>query len=75
MANKNQRAKTNKPQATNVLETLKDIGGNTLNSFKDDLLVEGGKDFFGQFYGKTQKFSAEVSAGESLEYNEVFSGK
>lgn len=75
MADKNQKPKTGKPHQTNVLETLKDIGGNTLNSFKDDLLVEGGKDFFGQFYGRNHKYSAEVTPGESLEFNDVFSGK
>ena len=61
----------------NVLESLKDIGTGSVNSFKKDLLGGMPSDFmdqvFGQGYGK--KYSGEIIPGESLEFSQVLSGK
>ncbi len=73
---KNQKQKGQKRQAqTNTLESLKDIGASTAKSLKKDVLRSG--DFMDQIFGPRvpQKFSAEISAGESLEINEVLSGE
>ena len=60
----------------NVLESLKDIGGSSVDSFKNDLLGGMSNDFvnqvFGGGYGK--KYSGEISPGEALEFSEVMTG-
>jgi len=61
----------------NVLESLKDIGHSSVNSFKKDLLGGIPGDFMNQIlgtgYGK--KYSGEIIPGESLEFSEVISGQ
>jgi len=61
----------------NVLESLKDIGGGSARSLKTDLLKGTSEEFFRQFMGQKleKKFSGEIIPGETLELNEVFSGK
>lgn len=61
----------------NVLESLKDIGGGSTRSLKTDLLKGTSEEFFRQFMGQKleKKFSGEIIPGETLELNEVFSGK
>lgn len=73
------KAKDNKNQKTkNILESLKDIGGGTLDSFKNDLLTPQYEDLFGELLGQPQKgkkFSGELAPGEPLTINDVISGK
>jgi len=76
--------KTQKPKdpktvkSTNILETLRDIGGDTVDSFKRDVLSDTSKDIIEQVFGhypKTRKYSGEIAPGESLELKELYSGK
>lgn len=73
------KAKANKSQNTkNILESLKDIGTGSLDSFKNDLLTPQYEDFFGELLGSSQKnkkFSGELTPGESLSINDVITGK
>ena len=59
----------------NVIESLKDIGGGTINGLKSDVLRPN--DFMEQFFGppKMEKFSGEINPGEALEINDVYSGQ
>jgi len=59
----------------NVIESLKDIGGGTINGLKSDVLRPG--DFMEQLFGppKIEKYSGEINPGEALEINDVFSGE
>ena len=61
----------------NVLEALKDIGSGTSKSLKKDLLEGTSKDVLDQVFGfrEPKKYQAEMAPGESLEFDEVFSGK
>src|SRR3989344_8333408 len=62
----------------NVLEALKDIGGNTVQSLKRDLLQGTSKDFLKQLMGYEQtprKISGDIMPGESLEINKAYSGE
>jgi len=62
----------------NVLESLKDLGSHTSKTLKRDLLNPIPEDFFEQLLGtkpQEKKFSGDIVPGESLEFNEVFSGK
>lgn len=63
----------------NVLESLKDIGGNTTKTVANDLLKETGKDFLRQLLGQRmaqqKNYSGEVGRGEALEMDSVFSGQ
>lgn len=75
---KSQKQKAQKlTRQRNVLESLKDIGGGTAQSIKSDVLRAGSEEFFGQLFGKLpeKKYTGDLVAGESLEINEVFSGK
>lgn len=61
----------------NVLESLKDIGGN-VGSQAEDLLKNTSEDFFKELLGiphAQPKRSGELSPGDSLSMNEVLSGK
>jgi len=61
-----------------VLESLKDLSGGTADSLKNDLLKQTSEDFFAELMGipkAQQKRSGELSAGESVNMNEVLSGK
>ena len=61
----------------NVLESLKDIGSGTVKTVKTDLLEGTSHDVLNQLFGlrEPQKYQADITPGESLEFNEVFSGK
>lgn len=75
--------KSNKQKAikqarkTNVVESLKGIGGSVGKSLKNDLLGPTSEQFFDQIFGPRQakKYSGEINAGESIEMGDVFSGK
>jgi hypothetical protein len=61
-----------------IIEGLKDIGTSTAKSFKKDLLSEAPNDFFDQILGRrppARNYTGEITPGESVEFNEVFSGK
>ncbi|MEK7188640.1 MAG: DUF5660 family protein [Patescibacteria group bacterium] len=68
---------TKSMRSTNVVESLKDIGSGTFDSFKNDLIGSGSNEFFDQIFGKypNKKYSGEITPGESVEMNDVFSGK
>lgn len=58
----------------NTLESLKDIGGSTLNSIKKD--VVHAETFMDQVFGpRSRNFSGEFSPGESIEIKDIFTGK
>ena len=61
----------------NVLESLKDLGTGTAKTVKKDLLEASGEDFFRQLLGTKaeKKYTGEITPGEALELNEVYSGK
>lgn len=61
----------------NVLESLKDIGTSTVKTIKTDILEGAQQDILDQIFGarSQKKYSGEISVGESLELEEVFTGK
>jgi hypothetical protein len=65
------------PNRQNVLETLKDLGGGTLNQTRD-LLRGTAEDFFRELVGirpASQKASGKIDAGESINLDEVLNGR
>ena len=63
---------------TNVLEALRDIGNNTANSIKNDVISETSKSVLEQMFGqvsKEKKYSAEITPGESLNFKDLYAGK
>ena len=61
----------------NVLESLKDLGGDA-GSQMGDLLKSTSEDFFKELLGLSKpqkKISGEITQGQSLQMNEVMSGK
>lgn len=75
---KAQKSKNQKQiRRQNVLESLKDIGGGTVKTLKTDILKGVSHDALEQMFGaaKPKKFQAEITPGESLEFDEVYSGK
>lgn len=75
--------KTNKSKAkqirrANVLESLKEMGDSTGKALKDDLLKKSSEEFFKQLFGnqtEEKKYSGEITPGESLSLNEIYSGQ
>jgi hypothetical protein len=61
----------------NILESLKDLGGDASKSFKNDLMKETGAEFMRQLLGLApkKKFSGELKQGQSLEPTKVLSGE
>ena len=61
----------------NVLEALKDIGSGTVKAVKTDLLQGTSHEVMDQIFGfsEPKKIQAEFTPGESLEFDQVFSGK
>lgn len=57
----------------NVLESLKDIGDDTAGTLKKEVLR--GQDLLDQILGNARSYSGEISAGESVEMSEVFTGQ
>jgi hypothetical protein len=74
---KTQKPKNAKNSArTNILESLKDISDSSVKATKSDLLEKIPEDFLNQLLGKQdKKYSGEIIPGESLEFQEVFSGQ
>jgi len=75
---KSQKSKTQKQiKQANVLEALKDVGTSTVKTFKKDLIGGTSEEFFNQLFGPkiNKKYSGEVTVGESLEINDVYSGR
>jgi len=75
---KNQKPKNQKNlKRVNVLESLKDVGNTAQNSIKEELLKGTTEEFFKQLFGnRTEKnYSGDLFPGETLELNEVYSGK
>lgn len=77
---KTQKIKTQKSaiRRANVLEALRDIGSNTANVLKNDVVSETSKNILAQMFGQTPKetkFSAEINPGESLDFKDMYSGK
>jgi hypothetical protein len=71
----NKRSNQNKYQ--NSLEALKDIPSETAKSLKEDLVQKMPEDVIQQIFGGPVKrnYSGEIALGESLEVEEVISGK
>lgn len=75
---KGQKAKTiSDLRRRNVLESLKDIGSGTAQSFKKDLFEDTSKDFLKELFGQKEppNYSGDLIPGESLELSELFSGQ
>ena len=63
---------------TNVLESLKDIGGGITSSLNTDLLGGISKDLLEQILNRqrpNKKVSGDIHAGESLEFSDLLLGK
>jgi hypothetical protein len=77
--NKTQKQKNQKQtyKHPNPLESIKDIGSSTVDSFKNDLLGQIPQDFMDQLFGPNtpQKFSGEIAAGEAVEMSEILTGQ
>lgn len=70
----------NKKPATriSILEALKEVGGSTFESFRDDVVVGTSKDLAKQIFGtpeKTPQFSGEIAKGERLSFEEILTGE
>lgn len=61
----------------NVLESLKDIGSQTTQSLKKDLLADSSEELLRQLFGERQpqKYSGDIAPGESIEMADLYSGK
>lgn len=61
----------------NVLESLKDVGDTAQKSIQEDLLKGTSEEFFKQLFGqkKEKKYSGDITPGETLEFNEVYTGQ
>ena len=73
---KKQRS-VSKARSTNVLESLKDLGGGVGKSVKEDLLSPMSKDFFNQLFksrSQNKSYSGEIKPGEQVGMKDVFSG-
>jgi hypothetical protein len=73
---KNKKSKNQKIRHQNILESLKDIGSSTADAFKKDVVRP--QDFMDQIFGPSslpRNYSGEITPGEAVEMNEVFSGK
>lgn len=74
------RKNQNQRTASNVLETWKevskDIGGNTVDTLKEDLLKQAPRDVIDQLFGpREQSHSGEIYAGETVEMKDLVSGR
>lgn len=64
---KTQKAKVQKNiRRSNILESLRDIGTNSAGSLLEQITG---------FYPEPQKYSGEITPGQSLKFNELFSGQ
>lgn len=74
----NQNQKPQKAaKRSSVLENLKDVGGNTGKTLKKDLVQGVSEEFINQLLGRKseKKYSGDITPGESLEFEDVFSGR
>lgn len=65
-------------RSQNVLEALKDIGGSTAQTLRNDVLKAGSEEFFKQMFGgafPARKISGELRPGESMEMDKAYSGE
>jgi len=60
---------------TNPFETGKDIGKDVIDQLENNLLKGMGGDVLRQILSHDQKHSGEITPGESLEFNEIYSGE
>ncbi|MBU0572235.1 hypothetical protein KKH23_01020 [Patescibacteria group bacterium] len=62
---------------SSVLENLKDVGGNTSKVLKKDLAQGVSQEFINQLLGRKpeKKYSGDITPGESLEFEDVYSGR
>jgi len=77
---KNQSAQNKKKtpiKSTNVLESLRSLGGGVSTSLKQDLLKPTMSEATRQLFGPrlNKNYSGEINPGESMEMGDVFSGK
>ncbi|MDP3994638.1 MAG: DUF5660 domain-containing protein [bacterium] len=76
---KTQKVKVQKATGrANVLEALRDIGSNTASTIKNDVISETSKSILEQMFGqvsKQNKYSAEITPGESLDFKDLYAGK
>jgi hypothetical protein len=71
------KKKSNQRTKQNVLETLKDLGSDSVSQTKD-LLKDTSEDFFRELMGmpgRAPKRSGELSAGDSMSMEDVINGK
>ncbi len=62
------------PQSDNFVESMRDIGRETINTLKDDLIKETPKDFIRQLLGLERpkaSASGEIQLGQSIEIDQV----
>lgn len=76
MRNDNNKKSSNKTKHQSVLESLKEVGKDTGNTFQKDLLKGASRDMLRQILGepRPQKISGEIKPGESLEFSELREG-
>ena len=67
----------NKARHTSILESLKDIGSSSAKSLKKDVVGATSQEFINQLFGRKyeKRRSGDISPGESLEFDEILSGR
>lgn len=68
------QAKKQAPASDSILETLRDIGGDTASAVKKDIFEGISGDFFNQMFGyerRGQKASGDLMPGQSIEFDSV----
>jgi hypothetical protein len=76
--NSDQNQKSQKAiKRSSVLESLKDVGGSAGKTIKKDLVQGVSEEFINQLLGRKpeKKYSGDITPGESLEFEDVFSGR
>jgi len=67
---------TKKQNSSTILESLKKVGSSSAKSLNENLIKPTSKDFMQQILGvRLPKRSGEISAGESVEMDDVLSGQ
>lgn len=73
------QTKLKQMRQANVLEALKDLGGSTASSLKNDLLKDSASEFMKQMFGMEprpyKKTSGELTPGGSISMDKVRSGE
>ena len=75
---KAQKAKNIKTvRNTNVLESLKDVGGSVTKSLTEDLAKGASEEFFRQLFGAkpSEKHSGDIYPGETVEFKDLVNGQ